>query len=138
LTLLQEFFFSKQSLDYELDIDLTYQFNNDADNYEFGDVFKYNLAYEHRVLPQVLPKTGVYSQLNLVLEFNGEYAEKDESSAGKVEDSGGNILFISPGIQWVTKRLILETSIQIPLVQDINGNQLETDYTGVLSFRITF
>ncbi|MBI2447653.1 MAG: transporter, partial [Candidatus Omnitrophica bacterium] len=114
------------------------QFNTEDNNFEFGDVLKYNLAYQKRILPQVLPERGVYSQVNLVLEFNGEYAQKDKSGGSIIEDSGGNTLFISPGIQWVTKRWILETSIQLPVIQDLNGSQIETDYIAVTSLRLTF
>ncbi len=130
--------FTIQSLGQEFDIDLTYQSNTESNNFEFGDVLKYNLAYQKRVLPQVLPERGVYSQVNLVLEFNGEYAQKDKSGGSRVKDSGGNTLFISPGIQWASKRWILETSIQLPIIQDLNGSQLETDWTVVTSIRLTF
>jgi len=130
--------FTRQSLNQEFDIDLTYQFNTEASNYEFGDILKYNLAYQRRVWPWKLPEKGVYSQLNLVFELNGEYTQKDKSAGSLVKDSGGNTLFISPGIQWVAKRWVLESSIQLPLIKDLNGNQLETDYAIVTSLRLTF
>ncbi len=86
--------FTMQSLNQEFDIDLAYQFNTEAGNYEFGDIFKYNLAYQRRIWPWVLPEKGIYSQLNLVLEFNGEYEQKDKSNGSIVKDSGGQY-FIS-------------------------------------------
>lgn len=130
--------FTKQSLSQEFDVDLTYQSNTQASNYEFGDVLKYNLAYQQRIWPLSLPEKGLYSQLNLVLELNGEYVQKDKSNGSIVKDSGGNTLFLSPGIQLATKRWVLETSVQLPIIQDLNGSQLETDYTVVTSLRLTF
>lgn len=130
--------FTNQSLSQEFDVDLTYQFNTKASNYEFGDVFKYNVAYQRKVWPWILPEKGVYSQVNLVLELNGEYAQKDKSNASIVKDSGGNTLFLSPGIQLAAKRWVLETSVQLPIIQDLNGGQIETDYTIVTSLRLTF
>lgn len=130
--------FTHQSLSQEFDLDLTYQFNTEASNYEFGDVLKYNAAYQRRLWPWVLPEKGVYSQLNLVLELNGEYNQKDKSQGSIVKDSGGNTLFLSPGVQWAAKKWVLETSIQLPIIQDLNGGQLETDYALVTSLRLTF
>lgn len=130
--------FTIQSLSQEFDIVLTYQFNTEAKNFEFGDILKYNLAYQKRIWPKILPERSVYSQFNLVLELNGEYAQKDKSLGSVIKDSGGNILFISPGIQWAAKRWVLETSVQLPIIQDLNGSQLETDYTVVTSLRLTF
>ncbi len=45
-------------------------------------------------------------------------------------DSDG---FLPPGLQFITKRWIFETSLQLPLIQDINGP--ETDYRFVVGFR---
>lgn len=130
--------FTNQSLNQEFDVDLTYQFNTEASNYEFGDVFKYNIAYQRRVWPVVLPEKGVYSQVNLVLELNGEYDQKDKSNGSIVKNSGGNTLFLSPGIQLAAKKWVLETSLQLPIIQDLNGSQVETDYAIVASLRLTF
>lgn len=130
--------FTNQSLSQEFDLDLTYQFNTKASNYEFGDVFKYNIAYQRRVWPWILPEKGLYAQVNLVLELNGEYAQKDKSDGGIVKDSGGNTLFLSPGLQFAAKRWVLETSLQLPIIQDLNGSQPKTDYTIATSLRLTF
>lgn len=130
--------FTNQSLAQEFDVDLTYQFNTKASNYEFGDMFKYNIGYQRRVWPWILPEKGVYSQVNLVLELNGEYAQKDKSNGSIVKDSGGNTLFLSPGLQLAAKRWVLETSMQLPIIQDLSGSQLKIDYTIVTSLRLTF
>ena len=52
--------------------------------------------------------------------------------------SGGNVLLLSPGAQFITKRFIVEASVQVPIWQDLNGPQLEDDFTAVLSVRIPF
>lgn len=130
--------FTHQTLDDEWDTNLTYQWNNEANNFEFGDVLKYTVAYQKRVLPWVLPEEGMYQQLNLVLEFNGEWQQKHEDQNGTVADSGGHTIYVSPGLQLASKRFVAETSIQWPVVQDLNGSQVETDYTVVASLRFTF
>ncbi len=48
------------------------------------------------------------------------------------------MLFLSPGAQFVTQRFIVEASVQVPVVQDLNGPQLETNFVAVLSVRVPF
>jgi hypothetical protein len=42
-------------------------------------------------------------------------------------------VFLSPGLQFITERWIFETSIQLPVVQDLDGP--EADYRVVVGFR---
>ncbi|MBI3994804.1 MAG: transporter [Nitrospirae bacterium] len=115
--------------------DLKYTIKNKGNGYEFGDTLNYDLAVGYRLLP------GIYEsypakQLNLFLELNGLYAQKDRSNGQKVHDSGGHSLFLSPGIQFIPlKTALFEASVQIPIFQDLNGDQLKTDYTYLIGFR---
>lgn len=130
--------YTLQTLDYEFDMDLRYIFNNEANNFEFGDVFKYNLAYQKRIWPSLLPDKGIYSQWNAVLELNGVFERKSELGGNAVANSGGNTIYLSPGIQFVTKRSVYEFSFLYPVVQDLNGSQIETDYSLALSYRYLY
>jgi hypothetical protein len=130
--------YTYQTLDYEVDVDLRYKFNREANQFDFGDVFQYNFAFQKRILPVTLPDKGIYSQWNALLEFNGSFADKNESLGAEVGSSGGHTLFLSPGIQYVSQRVVYEFSYQQPVVQDLNGNQLETDYKLALSARVQF
>lgn len=127
-----------QSLDEEWDADFKYKFNQEANNFRFGNEFNYDVAYQKRFWPWELPERGIYSQWNGVLEFNGIYKERNELGGRDVFSSGGNTLFISPGIQFASQRMIFEFSFQYPILQDLKGNQLETDYTLALSLRYNF
>jgi len=130
--------YTYQTLSHEFDMDLRYIFNQEANDFEFGDVFKYNFSFQKRIHPSVLPDEGIYSQWNALIELNGSYSQHSESSGSSVADSGGHTLFLSPGIQFVSQRAVVEASVQLPVVQDLNGTQVETDYTLVLSFRYQF
>jgi len=130
--------FSNQTLNYEWDYNLTYQFNTEAHNFEFGDVLKYTVAYQKRILPWELPEEGLYTQFNAVLELNGEWKQRNRNESGSVDASGGNTIYLSPGLQIASKRFVAETSFQIPVVQDLNGTQVETDHVIVTSIRFTF
>jgi hypothetical protein len=115
--------------------DLKYTFKTEGNEYEFGDTLNYDFALGYRLIPKVY-ETYPAKQLNLFLELNGIYAQKDRSDGEKVSDSGGHPLFLSPGIQWVPlKTALFEASVQIPLFENLNGDQLETDYTYLIGFR---
>jgi len=130
--------FSNQTLNYEWDYNLTYQFNTEAHNFEFGDILKYTIAYQKRLLPRELPDEGLYTQFNAVLELNGEWKQRNRNESGSVDASGGNIIYLSPGLQVASKRFVAETSVQLPVFQDLNGTQVETDYVIIASLRVTF
>ncbi len=130
--------YTYQTLDHEFDADLRYIFKQEANNFEFGDAFQYNFSYQKRIFPVTLPDKGMYSQWNALLELNGVYQERNVASGVAVLASGGHTLFLSPGIQFVDKRWVAEASLQYPVLQDLHGDQLETDYKLALSIRLQF
>ncbi len=121
---------------HEIDADLIYKIKTEAEDFEQGNDLIYDLAYEFRVYPWTLPDVGVPNFLYLVAEANGIISQKNKLNGKTIDNSGGNILFISPGIQFASKRFILETSIQLPVIQDLNGNQVERDFILTAGFRV--
>jgi len=121
---------------HELDLDALYTLTTERHGFEAGDELRYDLAYRYRVWPERFGKRLL--QLNGILELNGRWAGKTRKDGRTVKASGGNILFLSPGTQFITKRFIIEASLQVPIWQDLNGPQLEDDFTVVLSVRIPF
>lgn len=130
--------YSNQTLENEWDYNFTYQFNTEARNFEFGDILKYNIAYQKRIVPWELPDEGLYTQFNAVVELNGEWKQKNRDASGSIADSGGNTIYLSPGLQIASKHFVAETSFQVPVFQDLNGTQVETDYVVIASLRLTF
>jgi len=129
---------STQWLSGQTDADLVYRRNNRANNFKFGDTIQGNVSYQHRFWPKDLKSKGTPNYFYGVIEANNVYQEKNEVGTLKDNNSGGYQLFITPGIQWVTKRIVLEWAIQLPAVQNLNGNALETDFRLIGSFRIWF
>ena len=123
---------------HELDADLLYKINTEARDLELGDRLRYDLAYELRLFPQEWPERGTPSQLYGVLEINAESAEKALSGGVELDDTGGTVVFVSPGIQWVSQRVIYEASLQLPVVQNLNGDQVETDFAATAGIRVQF
>ena len=109
-----------------------YNVNTSRDSLDFGNSFSYNLALGYRLLPAVY-ETYPSPQINGYLELNGTTVAKKEVNGAKVDNSGGTILLLSPGLQYIGGRgWLVETSFQYPIINEPNGTQLATDWT--LSF----
>ena len=121
---------------HELDVDTLYTLTTERKDVETGDRFRYDVAYRYRLWPDHFGRRLV--QLNGILELNGTWMGRTHRHGSTLRDSGGHLLFLSPGIQLVTSRWILEASLLLPVVQDLNGQQVETDFIGVLSVRVPF
>ena len=109
-----------------------------SDDFEFGDVVFYNVSYQHRLWPRELPEEGVPSFFYGVIELNGTSAGKNRVGGRPDGDSGGHTVFLSPGVQWVSLRWVVEAAVQLPIVQDLNGDALEVDYAATLGVRFRF
>jgi hypothetical protein len=102
-----------QTLQFQIDAQASYKANTEANGFEFGDVARLDGSIQYRLWPRRLGK-GVPDFLYAVLEAN--LVHQDENRVGGTENSksGGTTLFIAPGIQYVSKRWILEASVHRP------------------------
>lgn len=123
---------------HEFDSNLLYKVNTEARDLDLGEELQYDLAYELRLFPWQWPERGTPSQLFAVIEVNGRSIERARSNGMELDDSGGTLVFLSPGIQWVTQRVIYESSLQLPVIQNLNGSQVETDFVATAGVRIQF
>jgi len=89
------------------------------------DLLKYDAAYIYRLWPEEYA-TGQTTQLNGVIELNG-FSWTD----------GDNELFVSPGVQYVTRRWIAEATVQLPVWQNLDRRP-ETEFVVGLSLRVQF
>ncbi len=126
---------------------VTYTINAEANDFRFGNVVNYDLAFEYQLFPhRIVPG----SQLTFLVEFNGEYAAKSEGQGVELDNTGGHTLFVAPGIQFIPPPLplggilVLEISGQVPIFQDLNEDllagpdPLKTDYTLLFGLRYVF
>ncbi len=63
-----------------------------------------------------------------LLELNGEYSERNELNSIVLANSGGNEVFVSPGIFWTLRNFAVKAGVQIPVLSRLNENQQKTDY----------
>jgi hypothetical protein len=128
---------TRQKLDYQIDLQLSYNRTGSANQFEAGNEWRADASLQYRIFPKSLSNETNHF-IYAVLEAN--YNNQDNNSIMDIEDvnSGGSSLFISPGIQYVTRKYILEAAVQIPVNQNLNGFALETDYLVTTGFRINF
>ena len=111
-----------------------YQINTKGEEFELGDTVRYDLTYQYQIFPPQIEN----SQLNLTVELNGKHVEKHELAGRKLNNSGGDTIFVSPGLQFLINTVVVEGSVQLPIVQELNGTQPETDYNVLLGLRYLF
>jgi hypothetical protein len=128
-----------QAQRYELSADVVYQFNTEARGFELGGALSHDAGLWVRVWPGELPERGTPSAIHAVVELNGIVNRKNTVHGDLVGDPGGYTLSLSPGIQWVGPRWIVEGSLQFPVIQDLNRAEIrEVGPTYVIGVRVTF
>ena len=114
-----------QRRDWWIDWDVIYKFNTTG-GLAGDDELRGDIAYSHRLFggeSQSVGPRGVYG----IAEVNARYLT-----------DGSTEVFLSPGVQIITPRLILEAGVQLPIHQDMAAPRLEIDFTTVLSVRFQF
>jgi len=127
-----------QTLDWEFDTAASYRLNTKASGFEFGDEARLDASLQYRVLPRSLDNLGVPAFIYAVLESNLIWNGKNKLAGATDFNSGGTTWNIVPGLQYVTRRYVLETAVQIPALQRLNGTALETDWVWTAGFRWNF
>ncbi len=113
-----------------------YVINTSDSGVDFGDRFTYNTAVGYRLLPTHYTRYP-QPQLNLFLELNGNVIGRSDINGVENPDSGGSILFLSPGVQYVGgRRWLIEASVQVPILDEPNGTQLGTGWAASLGTRL--
>jgi len=126
-----------QTLKYQADAQLSYRVNNEANGFEAGNIARLDGSFQCR-LWRTAASGGVPDYLYGVMEANLIYQDKNQINGSDDFNSNGTRLFISPGIQYVTKRWIAEAAVQIPVSQNLNGTALENDYVVRAGIRFNF
>ena len=106
----------------------TYTFTNEgSQNTNLGDSFKYNFGLSY----------AAHSYFDLVLEFTGEWREKEIRANEIIGNSGGRHLYVAPGIRFQSRNdWTASVSYGVPISEHLNGYQSAPDSRlfGSLSF----
>jgi len=126
-----------QTLDWALDAQVRYQATGSDDGFEAGNRFDFDASWQYRVWPRELGG-GIQGFGYAVLESNLQVEDKSRMNGQRDPDSGGTRWFLSPGLQWVTRRWVAEAIVQLPVARDLNGSQPKEDFIVRAGFRINF
>jgi len=126
-----------QTLGWELDAQVRYQATGSDAGFAPGDRFDFDASWQYRVWPPALGR-GVQGFGYAVLESNLQVQDNSRVGGQREPDSGGTRWFVAPGLQWVTRRWVAEAVVQLPLAQDLNGQQPEDDFILRAGFRVNF
>ena len=66
--------------------------------------------------------------IDAVLELNGEWQAKQTISGTTDPNSGGNVVFLSPGMRIASNRWSGFVTVGLPIINDLNGLQSEQNY----------
>ncbi len=129
---------TRQTLDWEFDAAVRYQLNTGASGFAFGDQARADVSFQYRIFPRTLKSGGVPAFTYAVLEASLIWNGKNKAAGATDMNSGGMIWHLAPGLQYVTSRYVLETAVQIPVIQRLNGSALKTDWVWTAGFRRNF
>ena len=118
--------FGRVSFDADARYTLVTEGSQDTD---LGDLFNYDLAVSYHIPGRL--------RTDLVLELNGEWKQKQEVDGDEDDSSGEHVMYLSPGVRiGFGKTSSAFLSAGIPVIQDMNGKQSETDYRLFFGFSI--
>ena len=125
------------STQWVLDSQLRYDHNREADGFQHGDSTSFETSFQYRLSPRkVTQETNAF--VFGVLELSANRYERNRLGGVVDSNSGGFQLYLTPGLQYSTRRWIADLGVKVPIVNDLNGTALEPDYTFLTSIRFNF
>lgn len=121
--------------DLTLDASALYTFRGERYGYRLGNRLDLGTSLAWRVVGDA----QTFPQISLVAEATLRNIAKSEEDGEKSDSSGGTVLFLSPGVKVsFTEKISANLGVQLPVVQDLNGRQVETDYRIITGISIAF
>ena len=127
-----------------LDTNLLYTIATEgSQDTDLGDVFNYNAALS-APLSSLFNNSHDHSshnhdhitdKLNLVLEMNGEWRDRIEIDNETEQNSGGNVVYLSPGVSLITHGWVASVLAGWPIIDDLHGEQSDPEFRFV--FKLT-
>jgi hypothetical protein len=115
------------------DISGQYTLRTEAHDFKLGDRIDAGAAVAYRLTGDIQK----FPQASLFAEATVRHLFKSEDDGERDPDTGGTVLFLSPGVRvGLSRNFSFTISSPIPVMQELNGTQLKTDYkvNGALTF----
>ena len=130
--------YSHRGYGFSLFGDLLYRENREAEGFEFGDEWGRSLGGQKRLLPLPLAGYGA-TELYAELALQSRHLSPNRIGGEQNLDSGGNQLFLAPGLSFILKRrYLVEASFQYPIHRDLRGSQLTQGWNFQIGTRLIY
>jgi hypothetical protein len=84
--------------------------------YKYGTAYLYNGGFMYRVT----------SSIAVSAELNGRYAKRDEAYGAQLHNTGGSVVYLTPGLRWrLGPQVVLSTNLRVPVIERLNDEQDE-------------
>ncbi|AZT82221.1 transporter [Marinobacter sp. NP-4(2019)] len=128
-----------QTLQYQVDAQLLYRENGRHDGFARGDETHFDASLQYRIWPRSLESvSGTPGFVYALLESNLVHRERDEAGSSTDANSGGTQWLLAPGLQYISRRWVVEGTVQLPVAEDPNGDAIADDYIVRVGFRRNF
>ncbi len=110
-------------------------------NTRIGDVLNYNFATTYRIVGSECNCKHTDSSAlgwDMVLELNGEARSKNEIAGAAELNSGGNLVYFSPGLKVSSGNVGGFVSFGIPVAENQNGIQADIDQRIIAGLSMVF
>lgn len=108
-----------------MDAAAAYTVRSEHDDFKVGDRIDAGFALAYRLVEDI---TATF-QPSLFAELNLRQLFKTEEGGDPDDNTGGTVLFVTPGVRArFGPHVGFTVAAPIPVYQDLNGEQLETDY----------
>jgi len=108
-----------------LDASTLYTLRTEHDDFEVGDRADLGLALAYRITEDVRAPNN----WSLFGELNGVWLDKDEEDGEANDNSGSSTLYLTLGVRdRINDHMALSLAPAVPIYQDVNGEQVETDW----------
>ena len=105
--------------------------------HQFGNSMNYDVTAKYRVAPEAFSPTK--PQWFAAVGLNGEVREREKIDGMTMGDSGGNTIYLSPGLQLVlVPHWIVEMTYQHAIYHNLYGIQLGETYKAVTGVTYLF
>jgi hypothetical protein len=118
-----------------LDASAQYTYRTENDDFKIGDRIDAGAVVSFRLTEDVQQ----YPQVAVFGEISVRHGFKNEEDGHKTVNSGGTVLFLSPGVRAsFTQHVSLSVAPQFPVVEDLNDEQQETLFKILTALTFTF
>jgi hypothetical protein len=118
-----------------LDASAQYTFRAEHHQFRLGDRFDGGVAFAYRFTRDIRK----FPQFSAFAEANVRHLAKSRDTGVLDDNTGGTALFITPGFRvGFCEHFSITVGVPVPVVQDLNGEQLKTSFKVNASLNLSF